>query len=183
MQAGEQGVRWRQLSPAVTPCAHSCSSQLRVQSRIKELEIALEGLRQQQREAKRKGEAAAKEVATHKAELDSARAKLQQLQQVLGRHSWTLCSCLHLGKAAACNPSARCYILPQQSGCLPRRLADCPWMQEGGPVDRHTRWHPTPERDAKDPELAAILRKVKHTPAAAAARTARAEQTGTLLEL
>ena len=51
------------------------------QSRIKELEIALEGLRQQQRESRLKAEAATKQAATHKAELDSARTRLQQLQQ------------------------------------------------------------------------------------------------------
>ena len=62
----------RALQPAPPP-----------QSRIKELEIALEGLRQQQRESRRKTDAALKDVATARAELDSARTKLQQLQQVL----------------------------------------------------------------------------------------------------
>ena len=31
---------------------------------------------------------------------------------------------------------------------------------QSGAVDRHTPWHPSAERDALDPELAALLRKV-----------------------
>lgn len=32
------------------------------------------------------------------------------------------------------------------------------------PQDRHSLWTPSPERDAKDPELAAFLRKVRLLP-------------------
>ena len=42
----------------------------------------MEGLRQQQRESKRKTDAALADVATARAELTSARSRLQQLQQV-----------------------------------------------------------------------------------------------------
>ena len=74
-----QMVRCAYSNPATVPRAPKQA--LPWQSRIKELEIALEGLRQQQRDARLKAEAATKEAATHKAELDSARTRLQQLQQ------------------------------------------------------------------------------------------------------